>query len=408
MRCKKCDGTGGDHMSDEGGKGYCSACRGTGEVQGRDSGKSEVAAVAKQFCRLLLKKIGPKGVSESVRLNRAEESPSVCHTHDFCDANMVMDAAMRACKADADDTDLWNSAWSMAKAAEFDPEDISVKSQGRDPVAGDIITLKGEHGTYVVIEWNGDRGFVSPTEWPYTIVPQELVSASDIKSIVRSRGKNPRCPRRRRARNTELTGPYIAEGPYVLTLEAWGNPDHRQDPDQLVAPRKKVTVHALNEGAKIVEDYIDQNQLGGGNWGGRAGQLFTKDGGAYVGRYSYNTRFWPWDNTDGHGLPFDMGIPEGLSKLGVKAFWIIFAILARTGLVFTGGCRAFRGPGEWHSSGHGSGKGSELVIVHDGGDLGIVFGQMSVAEYGEIQEALRKHGMFVEGINAAVSAVYKE
>jgi hypothetical protein len=32
MHCNICDGTGGDHMSDEGGKGYCHACKGTGEV----------------------------------------------------------------------------------------------------------------------------------------------------------------------------------------------------------------------------------------------------------------------------------------------------------------------------------------------------------------------------------------
>jgi hypothetical protein len=164
-------------------------------------------------------------------------------------------------------------------------------------------------------------------------------------------------------------------------------------------------VHALDEGARIVENYIAQHQLGGGNWGGAAGQLFTQKEGAYVGRYSYNGRFWPWNNVDGHGLPFDMMIPGGLSEPGIRAFWIIVAVLARTGAVHCGGSWAFRNPGDW-VRGHQYCQNSELIITHDGGDLSNVFGQFG-DPYPEIQERLKKEKLYVEGCTATYSAVYK-
>lgn len=48
------------------------------------------------------------------------EQRSVCHSHDFCDANMAMDEAFRRCfgrEPDLegnDDTALWNAAWEIA------------------------------------------------------------------------------------------------------------------------------------------------------------------------------------------------------------------------------------------------------------------------------------------------------
>lgn len=49
----------------------------------------------------------------------------VCHSHDYCDANMVMEAAFKAAfhrepDLDSDeDANLWNDAWFVAKRAGF-------------------------------------------------------------------------------------------------------------------------------------------------------------------------------------------------------------------------------------------------------------------------------------------------
>jgi hypothetical protein len=58
--------------------------------------------------------------------NKAEPAESgVCHTHDFCDANMYMHEAFEKTfgrEPDTnDDSDLesWNDAWAIAKAADF-------------------------------------------------------------------------------------------------------------------------------------------------------------------------------------------------------------------------------------------------------------------------------------------------
>ena len=63
---------------------------------------------------------------EAVYLNKVDGPHSpVCHTHDYCDANMLMAAAWEdffgqapdvASEADAA---IWNEAWAIAKAADF-------------------------------------------------------------------------------------------------------------------------------------------------------------------------------------------------------------------------------------------------------------------------------------------------
>jgi hypothetical protein len=95
--------------------------------------------VARKFSQLLRKEM-QADLDIAIKRNRAERDHGVCHTHDFCDANMVMDAAMRACGIDPDKakdedgepiepfdaefTALWNEAWNIAKGAEFDPKRI--------------------------------------------------------------------------------------------------------------------------------------------------------------------------------------------------------------------------------------------------------------------------------------------
>ena len=77
---------------------------------------------------------------------------------------------------------------------------------------------------------------------------------------------------------------------YVLCLSACGNPDFGQNPySSLGIPSIKVNINTLKEGRKIVNDYIHKYNLGGGNYNN--GHVYTESG-KYVGRFSYNGRFW--------------------------------------------------------------------------------------------------------------------
>jgi len=53
--------------------------------------------------------------------------------------------------------------------------------------AGDIVTIHPDYDpdgiTYVITEWNDDRGFISPTEWDSPIKPNELVHSWMIQPL---------------------------------------------------------------------------------------------------------------------------------------------------------------------------------------------------------------------------------
>lgn len=64
--------------------------------------------------------------------NRAEPDPSICHTHDFCDANELMAAAWNDCfphepfcPQNTFHAQLWSAAWQQARKAEFSPSSDS-------------------------------------------------------------------------------------------------------------------------------------------------------------------------------------------------------------------------------------------------------------------------------------------
>ena len=79
--------------------------------------------LARAFLAGLSHQLGAEALSEVDRLNKAEASPSVCHSHDFCDANVIMAAAFeqvlgRQPRIDSDeDAVLWDGAWSLAKSS---------------------------------------------------------------------------------------------------------------------------------------------------------------------------------------------------------------------------------------------------------------------------------------------------
>lgn len=82
--------------------------------------------VGDEFARLLLEEIGAAKLAEVIRRNGIDRDPRVCHSHDYCDANMVMaDALLDAAgiiDVDADNeehTALWNRSWNYARERGF-------------------------------------------------------------------------------------------------------------------------------------------------------------------------------------------------------------------------------------------------------------------------------------------------
>lgn len=100
--------------------------------------KPNAPQLASQFIRELIKELTPRQMTLVRTRNLREPSEHVCHYHDFCDANVVMDEAFKkltgfttcdtggediGCMSDAT-TDLWDAAWTLAKLANFEESKI--------------------------------------------------------------------------------------------------------------------------------------------------------------------------------------------------------------------------------------------------------------------------------------------
>lgn len=53
---------------------------------------------------------------------------------------------------------------------------------------GDFVRIKkewdGDDAIFIITEWNGNRGFISPVEWPHgEIRPNELVREEMIEEV---------------------------------------------------------------------------------------------------------------------------------------------------------------------------------------------------------------------------------
>lgn len=83
---------------------------------------TNVTKLAGAFGRLLRAELGASKFAQVVSRNAVETNAGVCHSHDFCDANMTMAAAFevvvgRAMNLQSDaDTALWTETWSEWKA----------------------------------------------------------------------------------------------------------------------------------------------------------------------------------------------------------------------------------------------------------------------------------------------------
>ena len=81
---------------------------------------SPTEQLARAFSSELRSELGDDIVTEIVELNAASDNADGCYSHDYCDANMVMEAAFievfgrEPDVSGGDDVRLWNAAWNNA------------------------------------------------------------------------------------------------------------------------------------------------------------------------------------------------------------------------------------------------------------------------------------------------------
>lgn len=80
--------------------------------------------LAREFSNALIQWLGVRKIDKINALNKAESNPSICHTHDFCDANQAMIDALAEFGVEldtqsAEQTALVSNAWAIAKRNQF-------------------------------------------------------------------------------------------------------------------------------------------------------------------------------------------------------------------------------------------------------------------------------------------------
>jgi hypothetical protein len=85
-----------------------------------------IETLALEFSQGLHAYLPPEKMMEVVERNRSETIPGICHSHDFCDANMFLyDVFMKYGMNPADEGgmdqwgELWDQAWNLAKSRGF-------------------------------------------------------------------------------------------------------------------------------------------------------------------------------------------------------------------------------------------------------------------------------------------------
>lgn len=88
--------------------------------------RTAIETLAKEFSQALHSLLTPAQMSEVVLRNARETHLGICHTHDFCDANVVLLEVFLSHGMDPADEGgmdkwghLWDGAWNLAKASEF-------------------------------------------------------------------------------------------------------------------------------------------------------------------------------------------------------------------------------------------------------------------------------------------------
>ena len=81
---------------------------------------------------------------------------------------------------------------------------------------------------------------------------------------------------------------------FIVILESHGNPDFGQDANQRMSPRRRISVFSLTEASQVTQRYIDEWNLGGGNFS--FGQVWK--GTKQIAKVSYNGRIWDMDGKE--------------------------------------------------------------------------------------------------------------
>ena len=85
-----------------------------------DKTDKDATEVARKFSSLLRENLSEKDMDEVILRNRNEQDDLVCHSHDFCDPNPLMDEALKSLGLkDEHFETLWSVAWQHAKNTDF-------------------------------------------------------------------------------------------------------------------------------------------------------------------------------------------------------------------------------------------------------------------------------------------------
>lgn len=104
----------------------------------------------------------------------------------------------------------------------------------------------------------------------------------------------------------------------------------------------------------------------------------------------------------------DLDQPLGLSENGKLIHQVIVKYLHEHKLTFTGGCRAFYAPKEWEALGEKYGRGSELIVIYDGGEVREAFDSEYKFDHEEgLRKKLNEIGYYAERCTGWYSAVYE-
>ena len=87
----------------------------------------------------------------------------------------------------------------------------------------------------------------------------------------------------------ELGFPEALTGKYLVELSSAGNIDFGQDPNKPLSPYRAAVISNPAQASKVVREYIEEFDLGGGNWTG--GNVYN-DKGEHIAHISYNGSAW--------------------------------------------------------------------------------------------------------------------
>jgi hypothetical protein len=151
-----------------------------------------VDALAVEFCDAMRDALTPEQMRQVVERNLAETDPGVCHSHDFCDANMVlhevfMQHGMDLAKEDtpAAWVDLWNRTWNLAKARGFRMlkrgDRVEILEAFQDP---------GDDEFTWIVQGDEEKGRVDivPVDIPMEIKPVYVVEVSWVRLVAPQAG----------------------------------------------------------------------------------------------------------------------------------------------------------------------------------------------------------------------------